>query len=189
MYILDKARCRHALIFLYPGLLICKSQQCYRSNLQGNIYISLQIGIMFQALGSSVNMVSFHLYGFPGYEFLGISPPGCPFINKCIGTQVPKFPRRRWARDRKTAGVSILTTGSPNSRKYANPGIPKCMGCLYIFYDKVAGKPLAIHPYGTSYIGLDYGYLYLRLTKLVVSHWGLHGVKWRVDWSFEGGLL
>ncbi len=50
VYILDKARRRHALIFLYPGLLICKSQQCYRSNLQGNIDISLQIGIMFQAL-------------------------------------------------------------------------------------------------------------------------------------------
>ncbi len=56
VYILYKARRRHALIFLHPGLLICKSQQCYRSNFQGNTYISLQIGIMFQALSSSVNI-------------------------------------------------------------------------------------------------------------------------------------
>ncbi len=43
VYNLDKAHSRHALIVLYPGLLICKSQQCYRSNLQGNIYISLSL--------------------------------------------------------------------------------------------------------------------------------------------------
>ncbi len=49
VYILVKARRRHVLIFLYPGLLICKSQQCYRSNLQGNIYIFLGKYLYFPA--------------------------------------------------------------------------------------------------------------------------------------------